>query len=297
MPCVDCCRVQRRRWSRPRRPRRCLPRAGPRWARGADDSFLAAADGDEASARSRDRHRSLTGLAGELEEAGWCQPREGGGGCIVCVRRRRGRRRPGDGRSSPSRRDSGRGCRAARDGRARTTITAATPGLPSMKARCELVSSSRSVAGAPPRSSRRSPVGHRLAARAPRLTATSTPAARRISAVSAVVVVLPAVPVMPMVLPATVPAGASPRQETRVPCARSLATRSGRLGRPRVEVGDVGDSRIGVEIGPTARRRRRECATESASGGALPRASETDAGPSRKGAGAQARSRPGRSPR
>ena len=73
-------------------------------------------------------------------------------------------------------------------------------------------------------------VGQRFPARAPRLTATSMPAHRRIAAVSAVVVVLPAVPVMPMRRP--VPA--LEQQVAEAGDARALRTQPlARAARPR----------------------------------------------------------------
>ena len=75
------------------------------------------------------------------------------------------------------------------------------------------------------------------------------PRCRRISAVNAVVEVLPAVPVMPMLGPRQRSSSRSPRHETlRSLRAEALHPRRD-LGRPDVEVGDVGIARIGVEVG------------------------------------------------
>ena len=74
------------------------------------------------------------------------------------------------------------------------------------------------------RSARDSPPG------APLLTAMSTPARRRIEATRAVVVVLPAVPVMPMLGPFQRSSTRSPRHETRAPRARSFSTRGATSG-------------------------------------------------------------------
>ena len=92
-------------------------------------------------------------------------------------------------------------------------------------------------------------MGHRLAALAPEETAGSMPAARRSAAVSAVAVVLPAVPVIAIVGPAQRSRSRSPRQETRVPCARRRCVRGADVGCPDVEVGDLRRPRVGVEIG------------------------------------------------
>ena len=120
-----------------------------------------------------------------------------------------------------------------------------------MKARWELVSSSRRTVreGGSESRSIRSPVGQRLPARAPWLTATSMPAARNIAAVSAVVVVLPAVPVIPMLVAA--PALEQEVAETGDVRALGAEPRDPRrgLGRPRVEVGDVRRTGRVVEIG------------------------------------------------
>ena len=162
-------------------------------------------------------------------------------------RSRRGCRRcAGGGRSSPSLRGSPRGRRAARGGRARTRRPRR---VRARRHECEM--GARQLEQERPRRNRplqvgtsRSAVGHRFPARAPALTATSMPEAPSIAATSAVVDVLPAVPVIPIV--STLPALEQQVAEARDAAAlRPQALDAGRdLGRPHVEVGDLGRAGI-----------------------------------------------------
>ena len=122
-------------------------------------------------------------------------------------------------------------------------------GLERMKARCELVSSSRRgvLARARRRGVEEVAVGQRFRPGA-RADAMSMPALRRMAATSAVVVVLPAVPVMPMLGPLQRSRNRSPRHEMRVPGRGGVATR-GAISVSRRRGMRIGRAGIGIEVG------------------------------------------------